>query len=89
MRMTGSKKGQQVVAIIPKNEAALLDKLTWHKFQKRPIIVSATQMNVPFRIETLEGWSQGVAGDWLVEGVLGELYPCNEAVFQITYEAVE
>ena len=28
------------------------------------------------------------AGDWIIEGVAGEHYPCKDAIFQSTYEPV-
>lgn len=35
---------------------------------------------------------QGVAyagvGDWVVKGVKGEVYPCRDDVFKLTYEAI-
>lgn len=61
----------------------------WHKFQKRPIIISAVQMDVPFKVETLEGWMRGQPGDWLIGGIEGGMYPCKDSVFQATYEVVE
>lgn len=64
------------------------DELEWNKYRKRPVVVSATRMDVPFMVETLEGWSQGQPGDWLIEGAPGELYPCNDAVFRATYGQV-
>ena len=29
------------------------------------------------------------AGDWIIRGVAGELYPCKPEIFDATYEAVE
>lgn len=58
----------------------------WHQFRKRPIVINAMQMDVPFKVETLEGWMQGQPGDWLIEGVENELYPCKDSIFQATYE---
>jgi hypothetical protein len=39
-------------------------------------------------IETLEGSMVGEYGDWLIRGVLGEVYPCKPDIFEMTYEAV-
>lgn len=39
-------------------------------------------------IYTLEGVLQGNEGDWIIRGVLGELYPCKPEAFAMTYEAV-
>lgn len=38
---------------------------------------------------TTEGTMFGDVGDWIIQGVEGELYPCRDSVFQVTYEAVE
>jgi len=39
-------------------------------------------------IETLEGVMRGNIGDWLIRGVVGELYPCKNEIFEKTYEPV-
>ncbi len=41
------------------------------------------------RIETLEGEMRASAGDWIIMGVKGELYPCKPDIFEATYEKVE
>lgn len=40
-------------------------------------------------IPTPEGTMLAQEGDWLIKGVVGELYPCKDEVFQITYEPDE
>ena len=37
-------------------------------------------------IDTLEGMHTASAGDWIIKGVKGELYPCKPDIFAITYE---
>ena len=39
-------------------------------------------------IKTLEGVMQGKEGDWVIQGVAGELYPCKQDIFALTYEKV-
>lgn len=39
-------------------------------------------------IATLEGRMTGQRGDWLIKGVLGELYPCAGPVFPKTFDLV-
>lgn len=39
-------------------------------------------------IGTLEGEMLADAGDWIIKGVKGELYPCKPDIFEATYEAV-
>ena len=38
-------------------------------------------------IGTLEGQHLGTWGDWIIQGVKGELYPCKPDIFEATYEA--
>ncbi len=38
-------------------------------------------------IETLEGKMRVNVGDWIIRGVVGELYPCKPDIFAATYEA--
>lgn len=40
-------------------------------------------------IRTLEGAHLVSFGDWIIQGVKGELYPCKPDIFDKTYEAVE
>lgn len=39
-------------------------------------------------IKTLEGNHRGEIGDYIIQGVKGELYPCKPDIFEMTYEAV-
>lgn len=38
------------------------------------------------RINTLEGVHNVSWGDWIIQGVKGELYPCKPDIFAATYE---
>lgn len=40
-------------------------------------------------IPTLEGDMRANAGDWIIRGIKGELYPCKADVFADTYEPVD
>jgi hypothetical protein len=40
-------------------------------------------------IVTLEGTMRASPGDWIIQGVEGELYPCRIDIFAATYEPVE
>jgi hypothetical protein len=40
-------------------------------------------------IKTLEGNHRGEIGDFIIQGIKGELYPCKPDIFVATYEAVE
>jgi hypothetical protein len=39
-------------------------------------------------IPTLEGDHEAKPGDWIIQGVKGELYPCKPDIFAATYEEV-
>jgi hypothetical protein len=40
-------------------------------------------------ISTLEGDLKVEWGDWIIQGVQGELYPCKPDIFEATYGPVE
>lgn len=40
-------------------------------------------------VRTMEGDMRGSVGDWLIQGVRGEIYPCDGSIFEETYESVE
>lgn len=40
-------------------------------------------------INTLEGRMSAQVGDYLIQGVQGENYPCKPEIFEATYEPVE
>jgi hypothetical protein len=39
-------------------------------------------------IRTLEGDMTAQKGDWIIQGVQGEFYPCKPDIFSATYESV-
>lgn len=40
-------------------------------------------------IKTLEGNMTASAGDYIIKGLRGELYPCKPDIFEASYEVVE
>lgn len=40
-------------------------------------------------IPTLEGTMEARPMDWIIKGVMGEVYPCKPDVFEATYEKAE
>jgi hypothetical protein len=40
-------------------------------------------------IHTLEGDHNADFGDWIIQGVKGEFYPCKPEIFEMTYEAAD
>ena len=58
-------------------------------FKKKPVVIQAVQIDDPFEVETLEGTMKGKAGDYLVVGIKGEIYPVDKDIFIETYEKIE
>jgi hypothetical protein len=56
----------------------------WGEYRKATT-TWARRMDEPFAVETLEGTMEGQAGDYLMRGAHGELYPCAAAIFEDTY----
>jgi hypothetical protein len=40
-------------------------------------------------VRTLEGTHEASVGDWIIQGVAGEFYPCKPEIFAATYEPAE
>ena len=43
---------------------------------------------VSMYIETLEGVMAAKRGDYIIKGIEGEIYPCDESIFHKSYEKV-
>jgi hypothetical protein len=56
------------------------------QFVKKPIVVRAFQTAKEIMISTLEGDMKANVGDWIIEGVNGEFYPCKPEIFAKTYK---
>jgi hypothetical protein len=63
-----------------------LPELNFRTAVKKPIPIRCARIDEPFEVETMEGTLRGKAGDWLMVGVSGELYPCDKEIFEKTYE---
>lgn len=48
--------------------------------------ITVVPMDDHMLIKTLEGDMRADAGDWIICGVKGELYPCKPDIFTQTYE---
>ncbi len=52
-------------------------------------INTSTLHDTPYlEIKTLEGVMRANLGDYIIQGVKGEIYPCKPDIFEATYEAV-
>ena len=59
------------------------------RYVKKPVVVRAKRLTECVDIPTLEGVLRGEPGDWLIEGVRGEVYACKPDIFEDTYEMEE
>lgn len=57
--------------------------------RKKPVLLQVYRIDMPVVVETLEGDRQAQNGCWLIEGVRGEMYPCEKEIFAETYEILE
>jgi len=59
---------------------------TMAKLYRKKTLTRAVYMPEAFSVETLEGTMEGKAGDMLMIGVNGEMYPCDADIFAKSYE---
>ena len=64
------------------------ETVEWMDVRKKPIMVNALKMCVDFEVDTLEGTHNGNAGDYLMKGIDGELYPIKKDIFEKTYDVI-
>jgi hypothetical protein len=57
-------------------------------FVDETITLITTMGPTHWLIETLGGVRRADIGDWVVEGIDGDLYPCKPDIFEATYDAV-
>ena len=68
----GKKRGRQFV-------------LKVKTFVKKPLPIKAAKMPKEFEVDTRGGVIKGAAGDYLIQGIEGELYPCEAGIFEKSY----
>jgi len=65
-----------------------MDKLVnWMNQGKDKMVAWHNRTNI--FIQTLEGEMKANVGDYIIQGVNGEFYPCKPDIFEKTYETVE
>lgn len=52
----------------------------------KAICVASAGWQTVMYIDTLEGRMIGEPGDWIIQGIKGEFYPCKPDIFDATYE---
>ncbi len=59
----------------------------WDAFESG--ILKPTDADDPLKIKTKEGDLTVAPGAFIIQGIKGELYPCDPDIFEETYEKVE
>lgn len=55
---------------------------------KKPVEITAYQVDDPTDINNGQAWLHAEAGDWVITGTSGEQYPCADDIFRATYDNV-
>lgn len=63
------------------------DEPEWYITAVKQRVIKETDEGV--YVSTLEGTEYGTNGCYIVKGVRGELYPCDESIFEETYDKVK
>ena len=81
-----ARKKQVVVEVLKFSSADWLEEPS-----KYPMVVNhpVNLLMAVAIIETLEGGMTVSDGDYIIEGVDGEFYPCKPDIFEKTYEVIE
>ena len=69
-------------------EAVQWDGTNWFEIRET-FGGDSVALTVEGTIFTLEGEMTASVGDWIIEGVQGELYPCKSDIFEATYDKEE
>lgn len=88
------KKKPVVVEAFQLNDRGLIgEDWFWDAVSNNKIITHSFGKHEPNKawceIKTLEGVMTAVSGDFIIQGVESEIYPCKPDIFHKTYEAVE
>lgn len=92
--MTKYRKKPVVIEAFQLNERGLVEEdWFWDAVSANEIITHNFGKNYAdsawCEIKTLEGVMIAHVGDYIIQGVQGEIYPCKSDVFHATYEKVE
>lgn len=74
-------------------KTAIVEAFQWNGEYPLPYPLEGNWDNNPMTpskvsIRTLEGWLNIKEGDYVIKGIQGEYYPCDQAVFMQTYQEV-
>jgi hypothetical protein len=79
-----------------RKKPVVINAVQWFKMGDHPGVLDGPLDDCPEFIYEHHGWIQTLEGghivtpgDYIITGVMGEIYPCKEKIFKLTYEAVE
>ena len=92
--MAKYRKKPVIIEAFQLNERGMVEEdWFWDAVTSTSIITHDFGKNEPGKawceIKTLEGVMVAKAGDYIIRGVHGEIYPCKADIFHETYEVVE
>lgn len=82
------KKPVEIKAFIWDPQLPVIDAPEWY-FEGCGDGKIFPELNGTLTIDTLEGKMVAQIGDYIIKGVLGEIYPCKPDIFELTYEKVD
>ena len=73
-----------------RKKAVVIEAVRWYKLGDHPKVTLFWTHDPECKgwgwINTLEGGHIVKPGDWIITGVKGENYPCDNEIFEMTYE---
>lgn len=75
-----------------RKKPVVIEAVQFNKLGDHPAVVADDSSPTGFGIHTLEHTAikhEVTLGDWVITGVVGEVYACKDAIFRETYEAVD
>lgn len=81
------KKPVVIEAVQWKGEEILFNVPKWLSDEQDKGVIKFIS-DKQFTVKTLEGNMVGNVGDFIIQGVQGEIYPCKSDIFYKTYEKV-
>jgi hypothetical protein len=79
-----------------RKKPVVVEATQWFKLGDHPRVLDGPLDDCPEFIYEHHGWVQTpegghivTPGDYIITGVVGEIYPCKPNIFEMTYELVE
>ena len=86
------KKYREVIGEFKMTDQEMIEyvmALAGKDYRKKPLVIRAYQTRKESKIETTEGTMTASPGDYIIQGIKGEFYPCKPDIFEASYELVD